>query len=90
MATLAVWRRTRISTEALPERASVVVQRPGQMGHPDNPYRTAFARQVEREASLGERAGTTALLLGRPFFAGIFSIAASLPECRYDGRIRRQ
>lgn len=72
MATLARWKRTRISAEAPPERPSVVVRRPGEMGHPDNPYRTAFARQAEREASMGELAGTTALLLGRAIFGGYF------------------
>jgi putative oxidoreductase len=72
MATLAVWRRTRISTAAPAARPSVVVQRPGEMGHPDNPYRTPFARQVEREASLGARTSTASLMLGRAVFGGFF------------------
>jgi putative oxidoreductase len=71
MATLALWKRTRIPV-ASPERPSVVVRRPGEMGQADNPYRTPFGRRVEREASLGERAGTTALLLGRVIFGGYF------------------
>jgi putative oxidoreductase len=72
MATLAVWKRTRISTAAPPERPSVLVRRPGDMGAPDNPYQTAFARRMEREASLGERASTASLLLGRAIFGGYF------------------
>lgn len=72
MATLAVWRRTRISTEPEAGRPSVVVRRPGGMGRPDNPYQAPFARQTEREASLGTRAGTASLLFGRAIFGGFF------------------
>ena len=72
MATLAVWRRTRISTAAPAARPSVVVRRPGDMGDPDNPYRTPFSRQAEREASLGGRTGTAALMLGRAIFGAYF------------------
>jgi putative oxidoreductase len=72
MATVAMWRRSRISTAAPGDRPSLVVQRPGGMGEPDNPYRTSFARQAEREASLGERAGTASLMLGRAIFGGYF------------------
>jgi putative oxidoreductase len=80
MATIAMWKRTRITTQcaqpgdrqARDDRRSVVVRRPGEMGYPDNPYSREFSRRIEREASLGERASTAALLLGRAAVGGYF------------------
>jgi uncharacterized membrane protein YphA (DoxX/SURF4 family) len=75
MATVTIWKRIRISSlpdQPKTDRQSVVVRRPGEMGYPDNPYSREFLRRVEREASLGERANTVALLLGRAIFGGFF------------------
>jgi hypothetical protein len=75
MATIAIWKRPRISAQsaqARNDRQSVVVRRPGEMGCPDNPYSREFSRRIEREASPGERANTAALLVGRAIFGGYF------------------
>jgi hypothetical protein len=80
MATIAISKWTRIPTQspqardgqARDDRQSVVVRRPGEMGYPDNPYSREFCRRVEREASLGERASTAALLLGLAAVGGFF------------------
>lgn len=75
MPTIAIWKRTGISTqctETKRDRQTVVVRRPGEMGSPDNPYLWEFSRRMEREASLGEAANTVALLLGRAIFGGYF------------------
>jgi uncharacterized membrane protein YphA (DoxX/SURF4 family) len=72
MATTAARRPTRISTDSPCERLTAVVQRPGAMTRPDNPYSRDFLWNAEREASLGERTGTAALLAGRAIFGGYF------------------
>src|SRR5438093_3161624 len=75
MATIAIWKRTKIPAECTTERQSVVVRSPGGSGRPDNPYER-FSRRVEREASLGEKANTAALLAGRAIFGGFFLMNA--------------
>ena len=76
MASIAIWKRTKIPTECTTERQSVVVRSPGAARRPDNPYESEFSRRVEREASLGERANTAALLAGRAIFGGFFLMNA--------------
>lgn len=72
MATLTVWRRTRIAATAPPERLCVTVRRPVDTGFADNPYRTDFAQKEQQEMSRRGRVGPAALLLGRAIFGGFF------------------
>ena len=65
MASIAIWKRTKIPAECTTERQSVVVRSPGGAVQPDKPYESEFSRRVEREASLGGRANTVALLAGK-------------------------
>ena len=50
----------------------MVVRRPGNMGRPDNPYRTDFARATSHETTSGQGDRTLALLAGRALFGGFF------------------
>jgi len=43
MATIAIWKRTKIPAECTPERQSVVIRSPGGIGTPDNPYESPGA-----------------------------------------------
>ena len=76
MATIAIWKRTKMPAECTTERQSVVVRSPGGIGTPDNPYERQFPRRVDREAFLGARANTAALLAGRALFGGFFLMNA--------------